>query len=68
MDTYGEPVRAPTRVLLQHMCVKVPDKVEYRSRVSAAVVTILRRLSTPSYARMVAWIYKFSRNAKVGVE
>ncbi|KAJ8050898.1 hypothetical protein HOLleu_04273 [Holothuria leucospilota] len=40
----GEKSCASVRVLLQHMCVKVPDNAEYRALVSSEVAIILQRL------------------------
>ncbi|XP_066279789.1 condensin-2 complex subunit D3-L-like isoform X2 [Branchiostoma lanceolatum] len=62
----GEAVMPVYRILLQHSCWRVPDKAEYRTRVSQSVVKMLQVLPTPAYASFLEWLYRFSRSAKNG--
>ncbi|KAJ8050994.1 Condensin-2 complex subunit D3 [Holothuria leucospilota] len=62
----GEKSYASVRVLLQHMCVKVPDKAEYRALVSSEVAIILQRLPDEVQGRFMEWLCKYSRNVKIG--
>ncbi|XP_078589541.1 condensin-2 complex subunit D3-like [Branchiostoma floridae x Branchiostoma japonicum] len=62
----GEAVMPVYRILLQHSCWRVPDKAEYRTRVSQSVVKMLQALPTPAYASFLEWLYRFSRSTKIG--
>ncbi|XP_014681011.1 PREDICTED: condensin-2 complex subunit D3-like [Priapulus caudatus] len=55
-----------TRILLQHMCTRVPDKAEYRARAAHAIVVITTHLPLRAYAQAVKWLQAFSRNEKIG--
>ncbi|KAL5006443.1 hypothetical protein ScPMuIL_015249 [Solemya velum] len=65
MEKCGERAHPSVRTLLQHMCTKVPDRTEYRAKVSEAVVTILQCLPAEPYGKMVEWFYRLSRNSKM---
>ncbi|XP_073513426.1 condensin-2 complex subunit D3 isoform X2 [Phyllobates terribilis] len=52
-------------ILLQHMCVKFPDKSEYRTSAAHALVKLLEKLPNPEYASFIDWLYKYSRNIKI---
>ncbi|XP_077105659.1 condensin-2 complex subunit D3 [Ranitomeya variabilis] len=52
-------------ILLQHVCVKFPDKSEYRTSAANALVKLLEKLPDPEYASFIDWLYKYSRNAKI---
>ncbi|XP_044137939.1 condensin-2 complex subunit D3 [Bufo gargarizans] len=53
------------RILLQHICTKVPDKSEYRVSAAQALVKLLEKLPNPEYASFIEWLYKYSRNSKI---
>lgn len=53
------------RIFLQNLCARVPDKVDYRTKVSQAILTIMKDFPTPEYASFVKWIVRYSKNAKV---
>ncbi|KAJ7305016.1 hypothetical protein JRQ81_010780 [Phrynocephalus forsythii] len=53
------------RILLQHICAKVPDKSEYRSLTAQALVQLLYRLPCADHASFIAWLYSFSLNSKI---
>ncbi|XP_075695361.1 condensin-2 complex subunit D3 [Rhinoderma darwinii] len=52
-------------ILLQHLCVKFPDKSEYRVSAAHALVKLLEKLPNPEYASFIDWLYKLSRNSKI---
>ncbi|NWY02539.1 CNDD3 protein, partial [Nothoprocta ornata] len=52
------------RILLQHICTKVPDKAEYRTYAAQALVNLLNKLPCIEFADFIAWLYKYSHNAK----
>uniref|UniRef100_UPI00358EBBE4 condensin-2 complex subunit D3 isoform X2 n=1 Tax=Myxine glutinosa TaxID=7769 RepID=UPI00358EBBE4 len=54
------------RTLLQHICVKVPDKAEYRMYAAQAVCQLLSCMDCSSYVVFLKWLHVFSRNAKCG--
>ncbi|XP_063956965.1 condensin-2 complex subunit D3-L-like isoform X1 [Lytechinus pictus] len=61
----GEKSLPCLRVLMQHMCVKVPDKVEYRTRVSHTIARILAGVPAEMEASFVKWLFLYSKNAKI---
>uniref|UniRef100_S4R8W0 Non-SMC condensin II complex, subunit D3 n=1 Tax=Petromyzon marinus TaxID=7757 RepID=S4R8W0_PETMA len=62
----GEKCIPLLRILLQHICVKVPDKADYRGHAAQAVCKLLDCMSSSAYAEFIEWLYKYSQNAKVG--
>ncbi|XP_060549547.1 condensin-2 complex subunit D3 [Pantherophis guttatus] len=52
------------RILLQHICVKVPDKSEYRTYTALSLSQLLYKLPCAEHARFIAWLYGYSRNNK----
>ncbi|XP_076054806.1 condensin-2 complex subunit D3-L-like isoform X2 [Oratosquilla oratoria] len=53
-------------ILVQHLCVRVPDKADFRSKTSQSVVEILKFLPIKLYTRLVKWLFRFSHNEKAG--
>uniref|UniRef100_A0A6J0TKZ6 Condensin-2 complex subunit D3 n=1 Tax=Pogona vitticeps TaxID=103695 RepID=A0A6J0TKZ6_9SAUR len=53
------------RILLQHICAKVPDKTEYRSLAAQGLVQLLYRLPCANHADFIAWLYSFSLHSKI---
>lgn len=53
-------------ILIQHLCLQVPDKAEFRQKTAQSVVEILRFLPTNLYVRLIKWFFKFSHNEKAG--
>ncbi|XP_062580228.1 condensin-2 complex subunit D3-L-like isoform X1 [Saccostrea cucullata] len=53
------------RTLLQHLCTKVTDRAEYRTKVAQAVVSILQEMPSDQYGKMVEWFYRLSKHAKM---
>ncbi|XP_071957014.1 condensin-2 complex subunit D3-L-like, partial [Antedon mediterranea] len=62
----GELSHVSVRVLLQHLCVKVPDRSEYRPRIAVAMTSILAVLPSNFNAAFMQWLYKYSKNTKTG--
>lgn len=62
---FGEESVNSARILLQHLCSKVPDKAEYRAKTAQSVVEITKFLPVVAYAKIVQWLKVFSRNEKV---
>ncbi|NWS33478.1 CNDD3 protein, partial [Polioptila caerulea] len=60
VDELKETVYPLLRILLQHICVKVPDKADYRTSAAQALVTLLDKLPCAEFASFIAWLYKFS--------
>ena len=55
----------PLRTLVQHICVKTPDRAEYRGKLAKIVVQLISLFSDEQYSLMLEWIDRFSRNFKV---
>ncbi|KAI6073161.1 Condensin-2 complex subunit D3 [Aix galericulata] len=53
------------RILLQHICTKVPDKADYRTYAAQALVNLLNKLPCIEFADFIAWLYKYSHNSKI---
>ncbi|XP_072886251.1 condensin-2 complex subunit D3 isoform X2 [Hemitrygon akajei] len=53
------------RILLQHICAKVPDKAEYRTHGAQAVVKLLTKLPCADYVTFLDWFHRYSQNNKV---
>ncbi|NXG22212.1 CNDD3 protein, partial [Grallaria varia] len=62
VDELKEVVFPVLRILLQHMCVKVPDKADYRTYAAQAVVTLMNKFPCVEFASFISWLYKFSLN------
>lgn len=44
------------RTLIQHLCIKTPDKTDYRSKVAESILTIMDTFDNINYAEMVKWV------------
>ncbi|NWW79312.1 CNDD3 protein, partial [Climacteris rufus] len=62
VDELKEAVYPVLRILLQHLCIKVPDKADYRTYAAQALVTLLAKLPCTEFAEFIAWLYKYSLN------
>ncbi|NWZ72542.1 CNDD3 protein, partial [Acrocephalus arundinaceus] len=60
VDELKEAVYPVLRILLQHICSKVPDKADYRTHAAQALVTLLDKLPCAEFAEFIAWLYKYS--------
>ncbi|NXT62832.1 CNDD3 protein, partial [Chaetops frenatus] len=60
VDELKEAVYPVLRVLLQHICTKVPDKADYRTYAAQALVTLLDKLPCAEFAEFIRWLYKYS--------
>ncbi|XP_077437958.1 condensin-2 complex subunit D3 [Vanacampus margaritifer] len=53
------------QVLLQHICVQMVEKCEFRNHGAQAVGLLISEMSTTEYARFIKWLYNFSRQSKM---
>uniref|UniRef100_A0A8C0EX29 Condensin-2 complex subunit D3 n=1 Tax=Bubo bubo TaxID=30461 RepID=A0A8C0EX29_BUBBB len=65
VDELKEVVFPVLRILLQHICAKVPDKADYRTYAAQALVNLLNKLPCIEFADFIAWLYKYSHNSKI---
>ncbi|XP_028931356.1 condensin-2 complex subunit D3 isoform X1 [Ornithorhynchus anatinus] len=65
VDELKEVVFPVLRILLQHICTKVPDKSEYRTYAAKSLVQLLGKLPCVEYAAFIAWLYRYSFSAKI---
>uniref|UniRef100_A0A672UX01 Condensin-2 complex subunit D3 n=1 Tax=Strigops habroptila TaxID=2489341 RepID=A0A672UX01_STRHB len=65
VDELKEVVFPVLRILLQHICTKVPDKADYRTYAARALVALLNKFPSVEFADFIAWLYKYSHNTKV---
>ncbi|XP_077978206.1 condensin-2 complex subunit D3-L-like [Glandiceps talaboti] len=66
IESKGEVAWRPAHILLQKVSWKVPDKAEYRKKVSTAISAILEKFPVSGYARFIEWLVKFSKQIKTG--
>ncbi|XP_053547485.1 condensin-2 complex subunit D3 [Bombina bombina] len=52
-------------ILLQHICVKFPDKSDYRLSAAQALVKLLDKLPNAEYATFIDWLHRYSKNTKI---
>ncbi|XP_051494287.1 condensin-2 complex subunit D3 isoform X2 [Apus apus] len=64
VDELKEAAFPLLRILLQHICTKVPDKVDYRTHAAQALVSLLSKLPGAEFAEFISWLYKYSHNTK----
>ncbi|XP_060106445.1 condensin-2 complex subunit D3 [Heteronotia binoei] len=64
-EELGEVAFPVLRILLQHICVKVPDKSEYRTHAALALSQLLHQLPCTQHADFIAWLYRYSCNSKI---
>ncbi|CAM9749666.1 unnamed protein product, partial [Phaeothamnion confervicola] len=57
----------PMLALVQHLCTQAPERADVRSRVSSAVLTLLRRLPAGARGRFAVFLQRLSRSPKVPV-
>ncbi|XP_014112787.1 PREDICTED: condensin-2 complex subunit D3 [Pseudopodoces humilis] len=62
VDELKEAVYSVLRILLQHICAKVPDKADYRTYAAQALVTLMDKFPCAEFAEFIAWLYKYSLN------
>ncbi|NXM68985.1 CNDD3 protein, partial [Serilophus lunatus] len=62
VDDLKEVAFPVLRILLQHICTKVPDKADYRTSAAQALVTLLNKLPCVEFAEFISWLYKYSLN------
>ncbi|KAG7483568.1 hypothetical protein MATL_G00039750 [Megalops atlanticus] len=65
VDELKESTLPILRILLQHICVQMVDRVEYRTSGAQAVVKLLAKMPSANYASFMKWLYGYSRNPKV---
>ncbi|NWR73103.1 CNDD3 protein, partial [Centropus unirufus] len=65
VEELKEVVFPVLRILLQHICTKVPDKADYRTYAAQALVNLLGKLPSTEFADFIAWLYKYSLNTKI---
>ncbi|XP_047737385.1 condensin-2 complex subunit D3 [Hyalella azteca] len=61
-----EPSYEGVYILVQHLCLRVPDKADFRQKTSQSVVEILQNLPIKLYTKLMQWFFKFSHNEKAG--
>ncbi|XP_077350803.1 condensin-2 complex subunit D3 isoform X2 [Festucalex cinctus] len=53
------------KLLLQHICVQMVEKCEFRNHGAQAVGMLISEMSTTDYALFIKWLYNFSRQSKM---
>uniref|UniRef100_A0A8D2LJH3 Non-SMC condensin II complex subunit D3 n=1 Tax=Varanus komodoensis TaxID=61221 RepID=A0A8D2LJH3_VARKO len=53
------------RILLQHICAKVPDKSEYRTHAAQSLVQLLYKFPCAEHADFIAWLYRYSHSDQI---
>ncbi|XP_057704666.1 condensin-2 complex subunit D3 isoform X2 [Corythoichthys intestinalis] len=60
-----ELARPLLKVLLQHICLQMVEKCEYRTHGAQAVGILTFEMSNTDYADFIKWLYNFSRHSKM---
>jgi len=63
--TGKHPFGASLLVLLQHLCVRVPDKAAYRTTLAVSILTLVNAFPKDLCVAFARFLYRMSRNAKV---
>ena len=53
-------------VLIQQLCLRVPDKADFRQRTSQCIIEIMKHLPIDIYTRLLKWFLTLSHNEKAG--
>lgn len=61
----NESIEDSVYIFIQHICIKVHDKAEFRQKVTPPVVRIIEKLSNTTFVRILSWLEKYCRNQKV---
>jgi hypothetical protein len=61
----GETTHSAVEVLIQHIALRVPERAEFRSKASSAVVDLIRGLPSAFSKRVVHWLFRWAHNEKV---
>ncbi|KAG9351510.1 hypothetical protein JZ751_022761 [Albula glossodonta] len=65
VDEMKETAMPILRILLQHICVQMVDKAEYRTHGAQAVAKLLAKMPCSEYASFIQWLYSYSTHSKV---
>ncbi|XP_064207133.1 condensin-2 complex subunit D3 isoform X1 [Anguilla rostrata] len=65
VDELKETALPILRILLQHICVQMVDKAEYRTSGAQTVVKLLAKMPCAEYASFIQWLYSYSLHSKV---
>ncbi|KAJ8398976.1 hypothetical protein AAFF_G00416430 [Aldrovandia affinis] len=65
IDELKETTLPALRILLQHICVQIADKAEYRTNGAQAIVELLSKMPCAEYASFIQWLYGYSKHSKV---
>lgn len=53
-------------ILVQHICLRVPDKADFREKAAKSVIEILKVFPIKEYSEIIKWLYNFSQHEKAG--
>ncbi|KAM9848224.1 condensin-2 complex subunit D3 [Aulostomus maculatus] len=53
------------QILLQHICIQMVEKNEFRTHGAQAVGTLISHMANTDYACFIKWLFKFSRHSKM---
>lgn len=65
-DEHRQDIGRVLKLTLQHLCVSVPDRAEYRLQAAEAVVRLLALMPSAERLAAMAWLLKFAHNSKSG--
>ena len=54
------------KLLVQHVCTKIPDRAPYRTAVASTVAELTAILPDQARDELMVWITKYSRNQRIG--
>ncbi|CAH0391588.1 unnamed protein product [Bemisia tabaci] len=65
METLGDASYPGVRVLIQHLCLLIPDKADLRIKAVSTILEILSFVPADIYGQTVIWIYSFCHSDNV---
>uniref|UniRef100_A0A3Q3JDK2 Condensin complex subunit 1 C-terminal domain-containing protein n=1 Tax=Monopterus albus TaxID=43700 RepID=A0A3Q3JDK2_MONAL len=65
MDELKEHALPFLKILVQHICIQMVEKSEFRIHGAQAVGMLTSQMTTTDYACFIKWLFNFSRHSKV---
>ncbi|KAL2078279.1 hypothetical protein ACEWY4_025964 [Coilia grayii] len=65
VDELKEAATPMLHILVQHICDKMVEKVDYRAKGSRAVGQLVMKMPLPTRAKFIQWLYRYSLKTQV---
>jgi len=61
---HGEVFEEKIFILLQHICIRVPERVEHRAHAAVLLVSLSGHLTDTQLEKFASWLKKFTKNSR----